>query len=202
MSKEKLKIGQDIYFKGEKLPNEIWKPIKGYEGYYEASNLGNIKSLPRNGTIKTEKTLKGGIDLGGYKIHNLAKSGKYSTKLSHRLIAISFIPNPNNLLEVNHINGVKTDNRVENLEWCTREENMKHAFEKGLNSSNFKDLKLFGKDNPNAKKIICIHQEGTEIEYDSLTDASKKELVSITSIANNLKGLSKYCRTKLKFKYA
>lgn len=68
------------------LENEIWKPIKGFEGFYEVSNLGNIKSLPRNGTIKIEKILIGGIDNGGYRIYNLSKNGFNSTKTAHRFV--------------------------------------------------------------------------------------------------------------------
>ncbi len=180
----------------------IWKPVKGFEGFYEVSNLGNVKSLPRNGTIKKDKILIGGIDNGGYRIFNLSKNGSNSTKTAHRLVAITFIPNPENKEQVNHINGIKTDNRVENLEWNTMDENMQHAYKTGLNKSNFTDIRLFGKDNPNSKNVICLKENGDIVEYTSITEASKSEGVSITSIANNLKGLSKYCGTKLKFKYA
>lgn len=181
---------------------DIWKDIPEYEGFYRASRFGEIKSLPRNGTVKNEKILKGGIDGGGYRIFNLSKEGKNCTKTLHRLIATTFIQNPLNLPEVNHINGNKLDNRVENLEWCTRSQNMKHAFDNKLNTSNFTSIRLFGKDNPNSKKIICIGLDSIEKEYNSITDASKNENVSITSIANNLKGTSKYCGNKLKFRYA
>jgi len=120
------------------LENEIWKPIKGFEGFYEVSNLGNVKSLPRNGTIKKDKILIGGIDNGGYRIFNLSKNGSNSIKTAHRLVAIAFIPNIDNKPQVNHINGNKSDNRVENLEWVTPKENISHGFKTGLITRNKK----------------------------------------------------------------
>lgn len=97
--------------------NEIWKDIKGYAGLYQVSNFGRVRSLPRMGT-------KGGLLKlllsGGYLAVNLYKNGKMKAMLVHRLVAIAFIPNPHNYSEVNHKNEIKTDNRVENLEWCTR----------------------------------------------------------------------------------
>lgn len=114
---------------------EIWKVVKGYEGRYQVSNLGNVKSLSRmvnsgNGVkskLINEIILKPNITIHGYKIATLwidGVSGHYSV---HRLVATTFIPNPENKPMVNHINCIKTDNRVENLEWVTRQENVTHA---------------------------------------------------------------------------
>ena len=105
------------------IMNEIWKPIVGYEGLYEVSNLGNVRSLNYNGTGKI-KILSCIIHNDGYYIVNLHKDGKQKTYKIHRLVAQAFIPNPDNKPEVNHINEDKTDNRACNLNWMTSKENI------------------------------------------------------------------------------
>jgi hypothetical protein len=105
---------------------EIWKTIKEFEDY-QVSTLGNIRSLK----FGKERILKKNINSSGYFCCNISINVSKSFYL-HRLIAESFIYNPENKKEINHINGIKTDNRIENLEWCTRSENMKHAYVTGL----------------------------------------------------------------------
>lgn len=99
------------------MENEIWQDLEGYEGIYEVSSFGQIRSYPRQGT-------KGGIMVGhadkkGYINITLRKDGIQQTQKLHRLIAKTFIPNPNNLPEVNHKDENKLNNRIDNLEWCT-----------------------------------------------------------------------------------
>lgn len=113
---------------------EIWKDIKGYEGLYQISNLGNVKSLARqkNGNSKSiidvpERILKAGINSRGYYTVVLHKNSNPKSTKVHRLVAETFIENIKNSSSVNHINAIKTDNRVENLEWCSHLENMQHA---------------------------------------------------------------------------
>lgn len=98
---------------------EIWKDIAGYEGLYQVSNWGRVKSL----WFSKEKILKGGRNNKGYLSVLLCKDGKIKRHLIHRLVAEAFIPNPLNLSEVNHKSEDKLDNRVENLEWCDHKYN-------------------------------------------------------------------------------
>lgn len=110
-----------------------WKPVKGYEGLYEVSNDGRIKALKKRvdrGKCHREweeHFLKQAADMNGYLRTSLAMNGKNTTIKVHRLVAETFIPNPENKPEVNHIDGNKQNNDVSNLEWCTRSENLKHA---------------------------------------------------------------------------
>ena len=106
---------------------EIWKDIPEYEGRYKVSNLGNIKKLERlvessNGTkvLRKEKLLVKALMYKGYERVKLYKTKKEkNTIFVHKLVAITFLENPNNYKELNHKNGIKTDNRVQNLEWCS-----------------------------------------------------------------------------------
>lgn len=118
----------------ENLPNEEWRDAIGYEGGYQVSNLGRIKSLQR----KKTRIVKPDIIHTGYLRVMFYKDGKTKSHYTHVLVAKAFIPNPDNKSDVNHINGVKTDNRVENLEWTTRSENIIHAFANGLSKSGSK----------------------------------------------------------------
>jgi DNA-binding Xre family transcriptional regulator len=115
---------------------EIWKDIEGYEGIYQVSSLGRVKSLARVITRSTgadysviERILKTANNPSGYEVAILSTNGKMYPVTVHRLVAKAFIPNPENKETINHKNGVKTDNRVSNLEWHTRSENVKHAYD-------------------------------------------------------------------------
>lgn len=144
--------------------NEIWKDIEGFEGLYQVSNLGRVKSMNYNRTGK-EKILKKSVT-HGYERVVLYKDKKQYNKNVHRLVAGSFIDNPNNLESVNHINGIKTDNRAENLEWVTCKENNIHAVETGLRK---------------CKKVKCIETGQT---YISIHEAQR----SVNGkISNNIK---------------
>jgi hypothetical protein len=105
------------------MENEKWLPVVGFEGLYEISDLGKVK--------RNNKILKNQIRTGYPKVTLMANRFKKQISV-HRLVAIAFIPNPENKLEVNHINGIKTDNRVENLEWCSRKENAQHSYDNKL----------------------------------------------------------------------
>ena len=114
--------------------SEAWRDIKGYEGLYMISSSGQVKSLGRSVMRRDgkkctypEKIRVGCADRKGYLRVVLCKNGVQKTYLVHRLVAEAFIPNPNNLPQVNHINEIKSDNRVENLEWVTCRENVNHG---------------------------------------------------------------------------
>lgn len=122
---------------------EIWKDIPGYEGYYQVSSIGRVKSLERKTeSISPRHNRSHLIIKENIRVAHIKKLGYYEIRLQvnklrtnhsvHRLVAQAFIPNIENKEQVNHINGIKTDNRVENLEWATRSENVLHAFKIGL----------------------------------------------------------------------
>lgn len=148
---------------------EIYKPIPNYEDYL-ISNMGNVISLERkvwNGKgykVKPQTKLKPHKNSRGYTQVELY--GK--PFVVHRLVAQSFIENPNNLPQVNHLNGDKTDNRAENLEWCTNAENQKHAWEHGLQKST-------GKIGRIQRTILQIDKQTNKViaEYPSLVQAAK-----------------------------
>lgn len=120
--------------------SKVWKNVKGFEGFYQVSNEGDVRSLDRlidgGGTQNKRKLkgvlLKGGVSNSGYVKFTLTNSGKMKYYSGHRLVALNFIPNPNNYEQVNHIDGDKLNNNVNNLEWCDSFYNMKHAEDLGL----------------------------------------------------------------------
>ena len=138
---------QDLseYSKVKDLPNELWLPVKGYEDIYHISNMGRLKVLDRvcwvseekkNATrVKREHISARCDSKTWYPSHILIKGDSKVTKTIHRLVAEHFIPNPENKPQVNHINGLKYDNRVENLEWVTAQENSIHAYATGLSKA-------------------------------------------------------------------
>jgi len=112
---------------------EIWKDIEGYEGIYQVSSLGRVKRL-KGVRCKEDRFIKYYLNKG-YCFIFLWKNNKYKAEPIHRLVALAFVPNENNKPQVNHIDGVKINNCVKNLEWNTRSENIKHAYDTGLNKT-------------------------------------------------------------------
>jgi len=121
------------------VEKEFWKDIPGYEGIYQASSFGRIKSLAKivnhnsGGKRKVaEKIFNIRLNAYGYCVVTVYSKGEMKSKRSNRLVALTFIPNPENKPYVNHISGIKTDDRPNNLEWCTAQENSIHAVKMGL----------------------------------------------------------------------
>lgn len=118
---------------------EVWKDIKGYEGFYQVSDTGKVKSLERTVMYKNGKIckLKSKIlnlsDNGkGYLWVYLSKENKHISFYVHRLVAVTFLENIENYKEINHLNGIKSDNQKSNLEWCTASQNRQHAYDNNL----------------------------------------------------------------------
>lgn len=161
--------------------NEIWIPVKGFEGGYEVSNLGRIKSLKRvevctwiNKTptrVRPEIIMKPTMGKRGYYEVYLHFKGVKKRCKFHRLLATAFIPNPENKPYINHKNGIKSDNSFDNLEWCNASENVTHAIKTGLNPRRPR----YGKDNPAFKGAVLQKDMNGNIvaEYESMTHASK-----------------------------
>ena len=142
---------------------EIWKPIKNFEGMYEVSNLGRVKSLPRlkinnrGKQLTKERIMKPhDFNAGYYKVPLTDKKHNKKYYLVHRLVAQAFIPNLDNLPQVNHIDGDKSNNCVDNLEWCDRPYNIRHAYKMGLNPSRKKMIEYINSLEDRIEKIEKI----------------------------------------------
>ena len=108
------------------MESEVWKPVVGYEGLYEVSNIGRVRSINFHKSGKA-KVMRPSLNTWGYLIVDLRKNNKRHSYAVHRLVALAFIPNPDNLPEINHKNEIKYDNTVDNLEWCTRKYNINYG---------------------------------------------------------------------------
>ena len=152
----------------EDLKTEIWKPVKGYEECYEVSSLGNVRSLDRYVMCGKQyclfkgKPIKAFLDSKGYLMVDLCKNGQGKLHLVHRLVAEAFIFNPNNLPCIDHINTIRTDNRVENLRWCSYKENSNNplTIEHIISRKN--------------KPVYYIDKQGKKISFKSISEAARK----------------------------
>lgn len=168
---------------------EVWKDIPEFKGLYQASNLGRIKTLGNKSNHKKEMIMKQRLNYKGYYVITLCKNSKRSTNLVHRLIAQAFIPNPENLPQINHRNGIKTDNNINNLEWCTNSYNQLEANRMGFCENRIKKC-----IEVNRKPIIQYDLEGNIInKFISLREASNKTGLSYKSMSLCACGKTKTC---------
>lgn len=172
------------------LPGEVWRDIPNYLGY-QASNLGRIRSMSRvekfgdssnaSCRIRRGRILKQRVDDSGYyTVNPVAIDGSARPRTVHRLVASSFIPNPYNFPQVNHKNGNKKDNSVDNLEWCSRTDNMQHAIK--LNLWHPKECGRISAA-ATGKRVVCLT---TGTHYRSITAAAKSCGMDFNSVVESI----------------
>lgn len=174
---------------------EIWKDIPGYEGIYQVSNTAKVKGLKRffvrNGVnVWLPEMVLIGTKSRGYYTFRLCKNGKTKTHSLHRLVAVAFIHNPENYKKcINHKNGNPSDNSIENLEWCTHQQNITHAHRTGL-------IKMKkGADSPLTKKVI---NKSTGKIYSTIKEAAESLGVKRSTLRCYLTG-HRYNKTSLQY---
>lgn len=180
------------------MENEVWKDIPNYEGLYQVSNLGRIKSITH---FVENKTTYGGIytvrgkiinpkvDKGYYRC-SLTKNKEKKMVAVHRMVAMAFIPNPENKPFINHINGNTKDNRMENLEWCTQKYNIQQSFKNGQQKPTWKGKT--GAKCPNSKKVNQYDLEGKFIkQWDCIRDVERELNIFAINISKCCRGIYK-----------
>lgn len=176
----------DLYQSGV----EIWRDIEGYVGWYQISTFGRVKTLSRKISnwskfrISEERIKVGNLRKDGYIATTFCVDSKITMKKFHRLVGETFLHNPKNKIDINHLDGVRHNNMLYNLEWATRSENKLHGFRIGITKPTC--LGRFGKDHHRSKPILKIDSEsGSVIErFDGLADAARKDFKDFRKLSH------------------
>jgi uncharacterized protein (UPF0248 family) len=170
------------------MSKELWKDIKGYEGKYLISNFGRVKSIIKKTTLLIPYKSSYNKRIPYFKVVLQYNPKKYY--YVHRLVALHFIPNPENKPQVNHIDGNSLNNHYTNLEWCTQKENNQHAFRIGLQQlgENRPNAKLLNKDIKTIKKLY----RPKTFPYHKIAEIYNVSYVTIWKVVNNKSYLNKY----------
>lgn len=145
-----------------------WIDVPGYEGLYQVSDQGQVRNTRTGKTLRPDRSVH-----GGYTRVTLSRGNKTARYRTHRLVALAFLPNPENKPQVNHKNGIKTDNRVANLEWCTASENQLHSRRELNNVCGAR------------KAVLCVE---TGVVYPSLTAAAQELGLHLGALSRVLRG--------------
>lgn len=167
---------------------EEWRDIQGYEGYYQVSNFGRIKSLPRGNKTprwRSQCAIRKQSIKNRYCHINLSKDGKIQWRAVHRLVALAFLPNPNNLPQVNHKDENPSNNHVSNLEWCDAIYNMNYGTVRDR-MSHTKITKEY------RTKVLQIKDGQVVATYNSAHDAQRKTGIGMAAICKVCQGKPKY----------
>ena len=169
------------------VSKEIWKSAAGYESKYIVSNLGNIRHI-----LRKDKNLRPSVGTTGYLTVKVCEiGGKFKTKRLHRIIAETWLENPFNKKEVNHKNGIKTDNRVTNLEWVTPKENTAHSILNGLSKPMTSDT------HPMSVKICAYNEDGSIFKiWGSMRMAAKEMKTSHCHLMSRINRNKKFAGFK------
>jgi hypothetical protein len=185
------------------MVEETWMPVIGYQNLYEVASTGEVRSVDREIVLLDGKKRKimgkmlAAKENGdGYLFVTLSRDGKKSTKYLHRAVAEAYMPNPDNLPEINHLSGNKLENSVDNLEWCTHQQNIQHCYDTGLCKNKGADhvFAVGVIDNILGMEFGCIKDwcEARDIKYSTgrnlLNGKGKSKTIDLTAIFKIQKG--------------
>ena len=165
------------------MENEEWRDIPGYEGFYQVSNLGRVKRIKAGHGTKSGTVLKTVTDSNGYILVGLCKNAKQQLYLAHRLVAQAFIPNSKNKPEIDHIDGNRQNNYVNNLRWVTHKENINNPYT--IKKIGRAHIGKYGILHPKTKPIVCID---TGRLFSGIYEATRELKINKSSISSALTG--------------